>query len=267
MLLTLLGYVDFLFTTALMAVLLALGLVAEVLITVLRYLISFVAGDQVNPRMINFGSFLEELRLQSQSDPETLKRLTDVCKYIAMGIVGTVVVVWLARSLRRRGEREGQPRVQRGSLWSNRTFSDDMNELALALLGLVRRPKPAWAGLGDDPRGAVLRSYLMSAALAEERGLPRPPWYTPAEYIPVMRSAFLESGPASSELTALFEVARYSNEPPTAEQGQTAVTLAESLSKTAAPEKRQEVTGAAPVQEQRPADELEIEWRAERMGG
>ena len=68
---------------------------------------------------------------------------------------------------------------------------------------------------GGDVREAILRCYSDMLATASERGVDKPGYLTPAEFIQRLVQAGLPPG-AVERLTHLFEAVRYSPQPPTA---------------------------------------------------
>ena len=69
---------------------------------------------------------------------------------------------------------------------------------------------------GEDVQGAVLRCYrTMLAAAVEAKGVERPEYLTPAEFIQRLVQAGLPRGPVE-RLTHLFEAVRFSAQPSTA---------------------------------------------------
>lgn len=67
---------------------------------------------------------------------------------------------------------------------------------------------------GGDAQAAILRCYAEMLAAANARGANRPGYLTPAEFIQRMVQVGLPGG-AVERLTHLFEVVRYSPQPPT----------------------------------------------------
>lgn len=252
------------------SVLLLLGLLAELLVTFLRWFVSLVGGDPANPQLSDLSRLLEDLRRTQTADEAMMALMADLFKYTVIGFISIIVVLLLMRALVRRGDRESRPAVDRDSLWTGRTFRDDMQSLLANMKGLFRRQQPAWAGLGDDPRGQVLRAYLQSLDRAERRGVPRYPEQTPAEYIPRMGAAFPGADGSPQRLTALFEAARFSTDALSADDGRTALQLAEALNRTTPPVIAKEGDGSGPdgpEQEVAPTDLLGPAMRGERMGG
>jgi hypothetical protein len=71
------------------------------------------------------------------------------------------------------------------------------------------------AGLEDlraepDPRRAIARCYARFERAAAAAGLPRRPWFTPAEFMGEALDRRPEAGAAVTALTRLFELARFS---------------------------------------------------------
>jgi hypothetical protein len=78
------------------------------------------------------------------------------------------------------------------------------------------RPRPVGAGLDDpraepDPRAAIIRAWArFEQALAAARA-PRAPWQTPAEFMRTALARLPVPVPPVRRLTALFEIARFSD--------------------------------------------------------
>ena len=67
---------------------------------------------------------------------------------------------------------------------------------------------------GEDVRGAIMRCYLAMLSAASERGVDRPGYLTPAEFVQRLVQVGLPPE-AVERLTRLFEAVRYSAQPPT----------------------------------------------------
>ena len=67
---------------------------------------------------------------------------------------------------------------------------------------------------GEDVHSAIMRCYLAMLSAASERGLDRPGYLTPTEFIQRLVQVGLPAG-AVERLTRLFEAVRYSSQPPT----------------------------------------------------
>jgi hypothetical protein len=67
---------------------------------------------------------------------------------------------------------------------------------------------------GEDARGAIMRCYLAMLSAASERGVDRPRYLTPGEFVQRLVQVGLPAG-AVERLTRLFEEVRYSPQPPT----------------------------------------------------
>lgn len=64
-----------------------------------------------------------------------------------------------------------------------------------------------------DPRRAVIAAYARMEQTLRRSGLPRRPWEAPTEYLDRVLRALGGAAPAVDRLTALFEVARFSDHP------------------------------------------------------
>jgi hypothetical protein len=84
------------------------------------------------------------------------------------------------------------------------------------------RPAPTAEGPEDpraepDPRRGIIRAWrCLEHALASVRA-PRAPWQTPTEFMRATRARLAVPGPPAERLTALFELARFSDRPLSAE--------------------------------------------------
>jgi hypothetical protein len=91
-----------------------------------------------------------------------------------------------------------------------------------ATRGGVAAARPSAAGTGDrvddprsepDPRAAVIRAYARFEHAAAAARAPRVPWQTPAEFRRAIVTRLPVPASPVERLTALFEIARFSDRP------------------------------------------------------
>jgi len=107
------------------------------------------------------------------------------------------------------------------------------------LLARARAPEAPWVqelvlarralGEGGNPREVIVRCYTrMAEALQEERGIERQQSMTTGEFETVLASKGLPKEPVT-QLTRLFEAARYGRGTPVAEEGLAAMTCLDAI--------------------------------------
>ena len=130
------------------------------------------------------------------SIPAAPAALPEVLVYGVSLLAAALVVVlgWAAwRLWRRPPARAGAPVVQQAALVAQAALAD-------------------WQG-GSSLSSVIVRCYQeMSALVAEKRAVQRPDDMTPREFVQRLEKAGVPAGPAR-QLTALFELARYSAQP------------------------------------------------------
>ncbi|MBI4496296.1 MAG: DUF4129 domain-containing protein [Chloroflexi bacterium] len=220
-----LSLVDRVIGVAVYGVLLLVGLLAELVITLLRMLLALM-GAPTDPLTLEpFELVRNELRQEPEAEGGWLRGVVFLVIGVVMALVVGSIVLWLARALdRRRGrEREHEDEV-RESLWTEGALAEEMQDLLRRLAGRFRRrpTAPFLTGPGSDPRSILLYLYHALLAWAAQRGVPRPPWQTPAEFQGSLAGAFPGGEPQVARLTQGFMAARYSPVPPSPEAAERA---------------------------------------------
>jgi hypothetical protein len=200
-------------------VLLFLGLIAELLVTMVRALLALFGPRGAPPTITQFDQLLKDLQQDPNPESSWLRFLAYLILGLLVAAVGGSILLWLASALGRRGFRfRDRDDEDRESVWTEGALAADLKDLANAMLRrLVRRKWSPLDGLGNDPRGVLLRTYYLLLELGQERGTVRPSWQTPAEFQPALAGTFPDGEPQVVRITRGFLAARYDPAPPPAE--------------------------------------------------
>ncbi|MCX6020396.1 MAG: hypothetical protein NTZ05_01450 [Chloroflexi bacterium] len=181
---------------------LIIGLFAECLVNGLKWLISLIGPRSGQLQPSGLSQLLNDVRQRPTVDEALFAFIAEVIKFGIMAILIVIVVLWLARALGRRQRNQTEDlTADRESLWTDRTFGDDLQAMLANLRGAFKMPRRRWADLGEDERALVLRSYLESLDQAEQRGAVRRADQTAEEFAPALAGAFPGAGPSAAELT------------------------------------------------------------------
>ena len=119
-------------------------------------------------------------------------------------VIGLLILIALAYLLVRLIRRY-RPRLA----W-HQWQEEPIAEARLAWLPPRRRPAPrSHPPRRELPEDTVRRWYAEALTLLEDKGIPRPAWRTPGEYLPVVALAFPDSGTGFEALTRAYEDVRY----------------------------------------------------------
>lgn len=216
-----------------------LGVVAAILIYILRFLVHLAGGGQrTGPLNItNVSDFLSDLQKASQGQeargipPEAAVSL----KWVFIALVTVAVLLVLARALFRywKGKPEEVEEVSE-SLWTWQVLRDDIFSILRGLLQWLGRWRPARKRQAVPPPAATVEVLdetqvfsireLYQALLWEGRGTgqPRKPSETPYEYENRLESALDVPVPGLQAITSAYVAYRYGG---IAAQGEQLVTL------------------------------------------
>lgn len=192
-----------------------IGLMVQVLVTVLRLLLGEISLEKLRRD-------LSQLRpSQSLPQPEPYARLT--AEQLALTrTVGTVagvllLVLVVALSLRRlRARAERRRGEERESVWEGTHLRRGLRDL---LRHGRHRLDEAAAALGRSRLGrlfaalTIRRIYAHVSALAAEQGYPRASYETPYEYLPTLREAFPDSREEVARVTEAYVAVHYGEAP------------------------------------------------------
>ena len=192
------------------------GYLAEAVLWVLNWLI----GDQEFEPQQEGGEVGNRLRELHDLETEAPGYLTYV-EWTVAAVVVLAALFFLGRAFRRRMVRVEE--VEEEVRESVVEDADVASDLARLLYGLVpdrfKRTRPA-PGLripeGDADIAEVFRLYFGMLSLAEERGLPKPPWETPREYRDTLAGLFPRD--LVNRATTAFDRACYGHRAPPREQ-------------------------------------------------
>lgn len=205
------------------AVALPMGLLAAVVIWLLRGLIALLGGSRPPPP----GSLPspDEFRQQAETAAHHLPPVLLLAgKWLLLGLVLAVVAAVIVRAVfrYRRGPDEEYEEV-RESLWPGGGLRALLGQWLRWLLqrlgGRWRRAAtpaaaPAPAARTADPEARTVRAmYRAWLAAAARRGRPRRPPQTPAEFLEEARDLVPDGATELVTLTRLYEVARYGAPP------------------------------------------------------
>jgi len=216
----------------------ALGQILMFLIFVLAYLFfalfePLLAGlggreGQTEPRTFESPIGFDDIQEMAR-DPIQIPPIFGHIVRIVLIVGAVALLVWFfVRAVRRRSERE-----EKGEVPETRETILSLDLLRSQLDGLLsglrrQRPPPLFVELDSlqDSRRLVRDLYQKVLARAIELDLPRRREQTPARYQPSLlylcSSESEQVRQAVETLTAVYEVARYGLEPPTADQVRTA---------------------------------------------
>jgi SAM-dependent methyltransferase len=205
------------------AVALPMGLVATVLIWVLRGLIALLGGSRPAPPQPLPSP--DEFRQQASAAAHHLPPVLLLAgKWLILGLVVAVIAAVIVRAVfrYRRDPDEGYQEV-RESLWPGggllTVIGQWLRRLVARLGGRWRRSAtrataPVSAAATVDPEARTLRAmYRAWLTAAARRGRPRRPAQTPAEFLAETRDLVPDRVAELAALTRSYEVARYGAPP------------------------------------------------------
>ncbi|MBI2886996.1 MAG: DUF4129 domain-containing protein [Chloroflexi bacterium] len=198
--------VEFATTIVFFEFLLAAGLLAELLINALNWLLSFINRDAFQIQLPNEQGLLANQQQAEGSGIPTW--VLDTLRVTIFGSIALVVLVVLALAFRRRLSGRGESLTEeRDSLWESGRGSGELpGWVQRVLSGLLGRGAPGAANLEG-----ILRLYFGMVQHAARVGIVREQWRTPFEFQGRLGAVFAGREEEVGRITHAFAAARYGN--------------------------------------------------------
>jgi hypothetical protein len=208
-------------TSGLRYLLIPLAYLAAGLVYAGRWIVSLITKD-VPPDPFQAPGSGQVPPLPEPGDPLTIPGMvTVVLRWVLLAVVCGVVILLLARAVRRYRAQRGKTEVDETSesLWSWIGFKSDMLLFLRSLLGRLRRRMdraiPTVIRSRRPKRGesegtlSIRQLYGCLLRRAAELGVPRQQWETPYEYAERLNLALPGSTGPVIQITELYVAARY----------------------------------------------------------